>query len=249
MLSRTFALIAFITVAACALAAADSKDIHRTFPLDSRGHVTLDTYKGSIHVSTWDRNEVDVVVRIEEDGGPFAQSVNRADVGFDASPSDVRIKSDNEWFLLDGVEPFYHYTIRMPKTASLRIKDYKSESEISDLAGDLQVDTYKGLVQARNLAGGLMVSTYKGDVRAEFAAIKASTRIETYKGHVDLQMPRESRFDLYTDLGRSADFSSDFERYIRSSNSRDHAYRSTVNGGGPELRLKSYKGEFKLRAR
>jgi hypothetical protein len=233
--------LVFMATAAGILTAADSKDIHRTFPLDNRGHVTIDTYKGSIRVSTWDRNEIDVAVRIEEDGDLFAQSVKRANVRFDASPYDVRITSDNQstFFLVDGVPPLYHYTIKMPRTASLRIKDYKSESEVSDLAGELQIQTYKGLLQLRNHAGGLVVSTYKGEIHADFAAVTASSRIETYKGMVDLRMPRESRFDLHTDLGRNANLDSDFARYLPASNTR----------GGPELRLKSYKGEFRLRAR
>jgi Toastrack DUF4097 len=248
MLFRCFVLIA---TAAGLLTAAESKDIHKTFPLDSRGHVTIDTYKGSIRVSTWDRNEIDVAVRIEEDGDVFAQNVTHADVRFDASASDVRITSSNQWsfFLVDGVAPLYHYTIRMPRTASLRIKDYKSESEVSDLAADLQIETYKGSAQLRNFSGGLTVNTYKGDIRAEFAAVAAPVRIDTYKGSIDLRMPRESRFDLYNDLGRRADLDSDFARYIPSSNSRDRIRRSQVNGGGPEFRLKSYKGEFRLRAR
>src|SRR6185436_12398713 len=200
LLSRTLALIA---ATAGLLAAADSKDIHRTFPLDSRGHVTVDTYKGSIRVSTWDRNEIDVAVRIQEDGDVFAQSIKRADVRFDASPSDVRITSDNQWsFFLDGSAPLYHYTIRMPRTASLRIKDYKSESEITDLAAGLDVNTYKGSMQLRNFTGGLTVNTYKGEIRADFASITAPTRIETYKGSVELRIPRDSRFDLSTELGR-----------------------------------------------
>jgi len=237
MLFRTLVLIA---TAAGLLTAADSKDIHRTFPLDSRGHVTIDTYKGSIRVSTWDRNEVDVAVRIEEDGELFAQSVTRADVRFNASPSDVRITSDNQWsFFLDGAAPLYNYTIRMPHSASLRIKDYKSESEVSDLAADLQVDTYKGSLQLRNFSGGLMVNTYKGEIRADFASVTTPVRIETHKGTVDLRMPRDSRFDLHTNLGRNASLDNDFVRYLPASNTR----------GGPELRLKSYKGEFRLRAR
>ena len=247
MLIRTIALI---TAATAVLAAADSKDIHRTFPLDSRGHVTIDTYKGSIRVSTWDRSEIDVAVRIEEDGDVFAQSVRRADVRFDASPSDVRITSDNQWsFFLDGAAPLYHYTVRMPRTASLRIKDYKSESEISDLTADFEINTYKGSLQLRNHSGGLTVNTYKGDIKAEFAAFTARSSIDTYKGSVTVTMPRESRFDLYNELTRRADLRSDFAQMVRSSSSRDRTSRSQVNGGGPELRLKSYKGEFRLRAR
>ena len=242
--------LVFIATAAGILSAADSKDIHRTFPLDSRGHVTVDTYKGSIHVSTWDRNEVDVSVRIEEDGDVFAQPVKRADVRFDASAIDVRITSSDQSFFLDGVAPLYHYTIRMPRAASLRIKDYKSESEISDLAADLQFDTYKGSLQLKNHAGGLTVNTYKGDIRADFAAVTAPVRVDTYKGDVELRMPRDSHFDLSTDLGRrGGDPDSDFARYVRTSNLRDRTHRTQVNGGGPEVRVRSYKGEFRLRAR
>jgi hypothetical protein len=248
MLSRTLLLIA---TAAGILTAADSKDIHRTFPLDSHGRVTIDTYKGSIRVSTWDRNEIDVAVRIEEDGDVFAQSMRRADVRFDASASDVRMTSDSQWsFFLDGSPPLYHYTVRMPRTASLRIKDYKSESEVSDLSAELQVDTYKGSVQLRNYSGGLTLNTYKGDIRADFAAVTAPVRIETYKGSIDLRMPRDSRFDLSTDIGRrGGDPDNDFARFVRTSNARDRIHRSQVNGGGPEVRLRSYKGEFRLRAR
>jgi len=243
--------LVLISTAAGILAAADSKDIHKTFPLDSHGSVTIDTYKGSIRVSTWDRNEIDVAVRIEEDGGPFSQGVGRADVRFDASPSDVRITSNNQWsFFLDGVPPLYQYTVRMPRTASLRIKDYKSETHASDQAAGFEVNTYKGSVELRNHSGGLTVNTYKGDLRAEFAAVTAPVRIETYKGSIDLRMPRDSRFDLNTDLGRrGGDPDNDFARYVRTSNSRDRTHRSQVNGGGPEVRVRSYKGEFRVRAR
>jgi len=246
-----FRCLAFIATAAGVLNAANSKDIHRTFPLDSRGHATIDTYKGSVHVFTWDRNEIDIAVRIEEDGDVFAQSVTHADVHFDASPSDVRITSQNQWsFFLDGVAPLYHYTIHMPRTASLRIKDYKSETEVGDLAADLQLETYKGSLQLRNFAGRLTANTYKGDIRAEFAALTAPVRIDTYKGSIDLRLPRESHFDLATDLGRrGGDPDSDFARYMRTSNLRDRTHRAQVNGGGPEVRVRSYKGEFRLRAR
>ena len=242
--------LVLISTAAGILAAADSKDIHKTFPLDGHGSVTIDTYKGSIHVTTWDRNEVDVSVRIEEDGDVFSQSIKRADVRFDASPRDIRMKSDSQWFFLDGVQPLYQYTVKMPRTASLRIKDYKSESDISDLAADLQFNTYKGSLQLRNFTGGLTANTYKGDIRADFAAVTAPVRIDTYKGDIDLRMPRDGKFDLSTDIGRRrGDPDSDFARYVRTTNSRDRVHRSQVNGGGPEVRLRSYKGEFRLRAR
>jgi hypothetical protein len=136
----------------------------------------------------------------------------------------------------------------MPRTASLRIKDYKSETTISDLNADLEMETYKGSVELRNLNGGLLLNTYKGDVRAEFASLTSRSRVETYRGTIELRLPRSSRFDLHTDFGRHADLDSDFGHFVRSSRNRDRATQGQINGGGPDLKLKSYRGTFRLKA-
>jgi len=233
-----------ITALAGVLSAADSKEIRRTVPLDPEGRVVLETYKGTIYVSTWDRDEVVVDVRIEEDrSGWFfgAQPVSRSDVKIDASRAEVRLesKSDIVPTILSGAVPFFRYTIRMPRRASLRIKDYKSEADIDGLGGDLDLNTYKGTVRVRDLSGRLRLNTYKGTVRADFSDFKNNSSIETFKGSIELGLPRESRFDLRNDLGRRAGLDSDFP-YRRDG---------PVNGGGPDLRLKSHKGRFRLVAR
>ena len=234
--------LALFTTFAAVLAAAPSKEIHRTLPLDPGGRVVLDTYKGTIHVSTWDRDEVDVNVRIEEDGSWFAQPVNRSDVRFDATRSQVRLesKSDDMPSFLSGSTPRFHYTIRMPRRANLRIKDYKSEVEIDDLQADLELETYKGSVRVRDLSGALRVNTYKGKVRADFRDFNGHSTFDTYKGSIELGIPRGSGFELRNDLDRKARLDSDFAGRRREG---------AINGGGPDLRLKSYKGRFRLVAR
>jgi len=182
---------------------------------------------------------VDVTVRIEEDSsGWFAQPVSRSDVRIDASRTHIRLasKSDDLPWLLSGNVPEFHYTIRMPRRATLRIKDYMSDADISDLQADLEVDTYKGSMRVRDLSGALRVNTYKGTVRADFRDLKGSSSVDTYKGNIELGIPRESGFDLRNYLQRKARLDSDFPH---------HAERS----GGPGLRLKSYKGSFRLIAR
>ena len=247
-----------ILTLAGALGAAESKEIHRTIPLDTTGRLVIETYKGSVRVSTWDRNEVDIAVRIEEDWGLMADSIRNADLRVDTGLHEVRLESHYRRptpFDLSGSQPLFHYTIRMPRSANLRIKDYKSSSEVDGLTGDLEVNTYKGTLRVRDLEGALAVTTYKGDVRAEFAKFSARSRVETHKGTVELRLPRESRFDLRTELGRKSGLNSDFRqmesvrtssyRYRRANRSMDGA----VNGGGPELRLKSDKGTFRVRER
>ena len=203
MLFRCFV---FIATAAGILSAADSKDIHRTFPLDSRGHVTIDTYKGSIRVSTWDRNEIDVAVRIEEDGDVFAQNVKPCRRPLRRIAFRCADHQQQSMVVFPGRGPALVSATRFGcpgrRACGSRTTNPKAMSAISQPS--LQVDTYKGSLQLQNFSGGLMVNTYKGDIRAEFAAVTAPVRIDTYKGSIDLRMPRDSRFDLYNDLGRSA---------------------------------------------
>ena len=201
--------------------------------------MALETYKGSIHISTWDRDEVDVTVRIEEDSsGWFPQPVSRSEVRIDASRTHIRLasKSDDVPWLLSGNVPEFHYTIRMPRRATLRIKDYMSDADISDLQADLDLETYKGSMRVRDLSGALHVNTYKGTVRADFLNFNGSSSVDTYKGTIELGIPRESGFDLRTYLQRRARLDSDFSH--RAEHSR-----------GPGLRLKSQKGSFRLIAR
>jgi hypothetical protein len=138
----------------------------------------------------------------------------------------------------------------MPRTARLRIDDYKSETEVDNLTADLEVKTYKGSVRVRGLTGALRVETYKGDVRAQLDRLDQRSSVDTYKGNVELELPRASGFDLRADLGKKTRFDSDFgATSARSFRRRQEFVREAVNGGGPELRVKSYKGSIQLSER
>lgn len=247
---RVFALL--LAVSAWAWAASDVKEIQKTVPLAANGRVSVDTYKGAIRVSTWDKAEVEIKARIEPGGSEPSdrRAVEDTNVRIDAFGDSVRIKSDypDRWFHLGNVTlPYVRYDIRMPRAARLSIKDYKSETEVSDLAGDLDIDTYKGEVRASHLAGGFDYRSHKGVARVGFAAF-GRTFIDTYRGDVELRMPKNSAFDLRTDLGRHASLDSDFPLVIRSTAARERSFQGPVNGGGPGLRIKSYRGSFRLRA-
>ena len=74
-----------------------------------------------------------------------------------------------------------------------------------------------------------------------------------------LVLPRNAGFDLDADLGRRGTLRSDFDVDNRRRDDDDDGYwdaddddddnivRGAVNGGGPRLRLESYKGRIALR--
>jgi hypothetical protein len=242
----------------------ETKEVRKSGPLNPDGKVYVDTYKGSITVTTWDKAEIDIYAKIEPDGfDRYAEEkVQDTEIRTSLSSSSVRIKTDYDhvrqhssfWGIFDGETgslPFVHYTIKMPRTARLVIKDYKSETNVTDLRSDADIETYKGEVKVMNLEGSLVLETYKGEVTVDFASLKGRSRFETYKGQIEVRFPKGTGFDLDADIGRRGDFSNEFEgesRY-RSKRDRDAEYQTSVNGGGPLVLLKTTKGSIRLAQR
>ncbi|HEY4611731.1 MAG TPA: DUF4097 family beta strand repeat-containing protein [Bacteroidota bacterium] len=268
-MSRWLLVVLSLVAGTSLMFAQASRDIKKTVALDADGRVSIDTYKGSITITTWDKAEVSIEAKIEADEDNWfdrddqEDKVRDTEIRIDGSGSEVRIKSDYDrlkhrhrdfWSIFEGdvgTLPFVHYTITMPKTANLKVKDYKSESSVTDVKGDIEFNTYKGEVRITGVEGGVDLETYKGDVRIEYVSLSRSNRFETYKGEIEIVVPRGKGFELDADMGGRGDLQTDFnveERY-RSRRDRDRRgqYRSDVNGGGPRFSLETYKGTYRLR--
>jgi hypothetical protein len=247
----------------------NKKEIKRTVKLEKDGKVAINTYKGEVNVSVWDQSEVEIYARIEPDDNIFSADdewmVKNTEIIIDESSSYLKIKSDysrindhrrNHSFLgiFDVGEstslPNVIYHIKIPKEARLSIKDYKSGINISR-SNDIEIDTYKGNVQIDDLNGGLDLKTYKGEAKVEINKIQKNSFIDTYKGKIDVNISKENGFDLRLNLDDHVDFYSNFdvEKYSEKNHKRHKGYyfNTSINGGGPQLEIKSHKGDIQLR--
>lgn len=268
----TFLAVFSLTLLLITVAAGqETREIRKTVPLSADGRVVIDTYKGSITVTTWDKTEVEVYAKIEMDDTGWEsrrngeEKVRDTEIRIDNSSREVIIKSDYDrlkhhssfWGIFDGDTgnlPNVHYTIKMPKTAALKIKDYKSNTNVSDVKSDISLNTYKGQVKISGVDGGVDLETYKGDVRVEYAGLGRLNKFETYKGEIEIVIPRKLGFELNANVSSKGDLRSDFdiqEKYpstrSRRDRHRDKEFRGSVNGGGPVLRLETTKGTYRLR--
>ena len=243
------ALLSYAVATAMTLQGADTKDVSRTVSLKSDGSVSLSTFKGTIRVTTWDRAEVQIHARIEAAGlsSPDQRLFNGTDVLIDASSDSVRIKTRHPINSGHGENPWVHYEIQMPRTAKLSIRDHRSNAEINDLAGELDLDTFRGKAEVRRLSGPLELKTFRGQARVDFAKYAGTSYVDTFRGIVDLAMPKDSKFDLRTDSDRRGAIETDFPMMLHAAR-RGMIVEGAVNGGGPSLRLSTFRGEIHLRA-
>ena len=125
-----------------------------------------------------------------------------------------------------------NYTIRMPRTASLSIKDYTSTIDVANLKSDLTLNTYQGTAEISGLRGGLQLETYKGNVRVRFSRLARRSRIQTYQGRVRIDLPKDARVELEPQIGVFGDLQTD---------TCMHA------SGGTPLELRTFRGTFRVR--
>jgi len=244
-----------------------SREIHRTVALDARGTVVIRTFKGSIEVEPWGEPQADVLARIEADtscgtDAYQAERVRLTEVDFDSTPSRLEVRSDYEKldplpsipYHVDGFDatcsahPFIHYRLRIPSTARLDIDDHKSRIAVSGMRSDTRISSHKGSVDVKAHDGALDLETHKGHVRVEFARFGAASRLETYKGDIEITVPRSAGFDLDAQVERGGTLEAAGFRLDESLvNRRERVYRQKVNGGGPRLELSTRNGSIQIR--
>ncbi len=257
------AIILLILIAMQPVWAQKSRTLEKSFSLDKNGRVSIDNYKGSITIETWNREQVNIRVKIEADRNDryTDEKVKYTEIQISDTRKSLRIKTDYDamrdklssfrrMFSGDvGNMPYVHYSIKMPATADLKIEDYKSECEIRDIHAYVEFETYKGSLHLRGLEGGIDLETYKGEIKVYFNEFSRRSSFETYKGEIDISLPARARFDLNANLGRRAELDSDFElkTSFRGRRRDDTSFRAEVNGGGTQLKIETEKGEIRLR--
>ena len=240
--------------------------------IDKGSKIVISSYKGSIKINTWDRDEVVWKYRIEADEDfelveKTSIDMKRKDGGvvFKTNYDRAKKKTSRFFGLITSSSsvslPFAHYELTIPNDSRVKIDDYKSEIVIRDIGGDLVINNYKGPIDIRNgnssieinsyrspidiedLNGSLDLNTYKGEIHVSMTDLDNHTSFDTYRGEVFLMLPESEAFSVEANMGRSKQFVCDFDQVKKK---KSNVYVGKVNGGGPAVTMSTYKGSFEI---
>lgn len=242
----------------------DTQEIE--IPLSSpgeRGKLEVESHNGRVTIEAYNGPTVKVkmikygkkVDRESSSGG-----LRRVGGGtFDIEAQEYRntVKLEN-----DGWGNRVDFEIQVPKNFDVKAESYNNgHILIRGLEGQLEVESYNGPITLENITGAASASTYNGAIKVLFDGVTANTPMafSTYNGDVDLTIPGSTKITAKMKTNR--DIYTDFENFTISdpkpakSNGRNGNFRikfedwteGNVNGGGPEVMMKTTNGNIYIR--
>lgn len=157
------------------------EDFHMNYKLEPGQRVSVENWNGSVEVSGWDKNEVDIS---GERYAPTEEYLRALKVDVQASAMAVRIRtvkpSRAGW---SGPSGGVKYLIRVPKNTLLdRIESTNGSLRVEDVRGNALLRSTNGAVRLYRAEGSYDVHTTNGSI--EFAVHKGDVKARTTNGGI-----------------------------------------------------------------
>jgi hypothetical protein len=197
-----------------------SRDFHYSFPLKPNGRLTVESFNGSIEISGWDQESVDI------SGTKYGPTQERADslqIETGNTPDSVTVRAIRPSERRNNLGA--RFVIKVPRSALLdRITTSNASIRTEDTAGPARLRTSNGSIRVQDLRGSLDAQTSNASV--DLIDVEGDVIAHSSNGHIHAEGLRGG-FDASTsNAGVNA-------KIIRA----DRSIRVETNNGGVDLTL------------
>ncbi len=162
------------------------QDFHYTYPLKSGGRLMVETFNGSVEVSGWDQETVDI------SGSKYAATQEAADalkVAIDNSPDSVSIRVTRPSERRGNMGA--RFVIKIPRAAYVdRIFTSNGAIRTQDGSGPARLHTSTAEIRVQALRGSLDAQTSNSSI--ELIDVGGDAKAHTSNGHIRIEGLRGS---------------------------------------------------------
>lgn len=230
---------------------------HKNFKIEAGKLLTLSTDGGSVEITPWNRNEVEVKIYGNE------KAKEKYDFYIDADNQTVNIKGERKkkWNFFSNLR--LRYEIKVPAKFNLKISTSGGDIKVGGVDGDISLNTSGGDIWADRVTGALRLNTSGGDIKilSNDASIDAKTsggditfeytgqnkgiELRTSGGDIEISLP--SDFSAMVELSTSGgDVSCAFKLNNVEKMSRTKII-GEINNGGNRLIATTSGGDIEVR--
>jgi len=243
---RRTALHVVVLVAAAVLAApsfAFDETFQQTYPLPTGGSFRLQNVNGSVHLSGWDREEVQI--RAVKSARWYPGDLHRVQIEVEARPDSVAVET--RYPADDGVEVYVEYRIRVPRRVRLtHVATVNGTVRVSSVEARGELLSVNGNVEVFDSSGRLDAHTTNGNVRLELRQIDPGGPLtaETVNGSIVLALPPDAGAELDV-RSVNGDFQSELPLTLRGSlGARE--FHGRLGAGGSSIRARTVNGAIRV---
>lgn len=143
-----------------------------------------------------------------------------------------------------------HLNLRVPVQTNLEIKCTNcGETQISNIAGDIDVNVQNGGIRLTNTTGSVLAHSLNSRVFASFdQAPRKPVSLSSLNGGLDVTVPAGTKANLNLKTSNGKIYS-DFDVRMAGGTLMQpgKGLGGTINGGGVEMRLNTFNGSIYLR--
>jgi DUF4097 and DUF4098 domain-containing protein YvlB len=217
-----------------------TRDFHYTHPLRANGRLTLETFNGSVEISGWDQETIDI------SGTKYGRSQEAADalkVEIDHSPEAVNIRVPRPYDRRSNQGA--RFVIKIPRRAFLdRITTSNGAIRITDGSGPARLRTSNGTIHVLALRGNLDAQTSNGGV--ELVEVEGDAIARTSNGRITAERLKGT-LDATTSNGSVNAEVVRSDRPVRVETSNGSVSLNLPNGYNGDIRVNTSNAGITLR--
>src|SRR6202795_3737978 len=172
---------AMLLAIAVATPSARAEDVTKSFTVNGRAIVRVDTNDGSVRVTSGDNKEVQF--HVEYQGYELNRSL-RVDTRKDGDKVELVARVSGHWgFSWGGHNRNLRIEVRMPKAGDLQVATGDGAVEASAVEGNVTISTGDGSVKANDLTGNIDLHTGDGAISVD--RLKGEIKMRTGDGSIE----------------------------------------------------------------
>jgi DUF4097 and DUF4098 domain-containing protein YvlB len=226
-----------------------------TFKVKSGGTLYLESDSGSVDVQSHGKDTVEVLVKMK---GDDADSFN---VTYEQDGNDIKIEGERDRSFFNRSSNV-RFIIKIPSKYNVDLDTGGGSIELSDLNGTVQAHTSGGSISLGRIKGDVKVKTSGGSIRVEEVAgnINAHTSGGSIKAMISKQPTDDCRLttsggsvtayllpSIKVDLSASTSGGRVRSEFTVNGSVSKRSIQGEINGGGPDLVLKTSGGSVNIK--
>lgn len=150
--------------------------------------------------------------------------------------------------------------VSVPQNTGLRLKTMNGEIVVEKVRGEIEVTSHNGEVRMSALEGSVVAHSLNGDVVVSMDRLEPKPMsFSTMNGNIDVTLPPDTKANLklrndhgevYTDFEMKLESVPSVESEREKGRYRvrfDRTMAGSINGGGPEISLRTVNGQIRIR--